>query len=212
MFGWSGQRDRPKPYRFLRPGRLHRVVKAFTDLYGQLHPVGERWTFLRCEASPEDDGVSWFVTMAEEAEREIRLRCRPYGDHGVLEYLDDHILPAARPGEDWPLLVTRDSVCLADDIYAPHAGVVDFPRSADAVTVARVLLSSGHLAGVAGHTTWSIAMDKDRVVFGHQWAMPFAHAAGPHPLTARVDSFERLDVRYWQQRDPKDVIAQLAAG
>jgi len=191
---------------------LHRVIRTFTDLDGRSHPVGETWTFLRCEPFPQDDGVSWFVAMPDGSELQVRLRRRPYGEHGVLEYADDHVLPAARPGEDWPLLVTRDSVCLADDIYAPHAGVIDVPRDADALAVARVLMSSGHLAGVAGHTTWSIAMDEDRVVFGHRWALPFAHAVGSHPLTARADSFERIDVRYWQQRDPKTVIAELSGG
>ncbi|MEH3041234.1 MAG: DUF3601 domain-containing protein [Sphingomonas paucimobilis] len=212
MFGWFGQRDRPKSFRFLRPGRLHRVVKAFADLEGQMHPVGETWTFLRCEPFPQDDGISWFVAPFNGPERHIRLQRQPYDEHGVLEYLDDHVMPAARPGEDWPLLVTRDSVCMADDVYAPHAGVVEVPRDADALAVARVLLSSGHLVGVVGHTTWSIAMDEDRVVFGHRWAMRFAHAVDPAPLTARAESFERLHVRYWQQRDPDDVIAQLAGG
>nr|WP_288413226.1 DUF3601 domain-containing protein [uncultured Sphingomonas sp.] len=212
MFGWFGQRDRPKPYRFLRPGRLHRVVKAFADQDGVIHPSGETWTFLRCDAFPDENGVSWFVATLDGLQRQIRLQRRSYGEHGVLEYLDDHVLPAARPGEDWPLLVTRDSVCMADDVDAPHAGVVDVPRDADAATVARILLSSGHLASVVGGATWSIAMGRDRAVFGDRWAMRFVRAVGPDPQTARADAFERLDVRYWQQRDPKTVIAELTGG
>lgn len=212
MFGWFGKRDRPKPYRYLRPGRLHRVVRAFADHNGLLHPVGETWTFLRCDSFPSEKGISWFVAMPDGSERQIRLQRRPYHDHGILEYLDDHVLPIARPGEDWPLLVTRDSVCLADDVDAPHAGVVDVPRDADVVTVARVLLASGHLAGVVGGATWSVAMGRDRAVFGDRWAMRFVHPVGADPLTERADAFERLDVRYWQQRDAKTVIAELTGG
>ncbi len=212
MFGWFGKLDHPKPYRYLRPGRLHHVVKAFTDHDGLLHPVGETWTFLRCDLFPYEDGVSWFVATLDRREQQIRLQRRPYGEHGVLEYLDEHVLPAARPGEDWPLLVTRDSVCMGDDIDAPHACVVDVPRDADAVGVARALLSSGWLAGVAGGATWTITMGQDRVVFGDRWTLRFVRAVGPGPLTARADAFERLDVRYWQQRDAKTVIAELTGG
>ncbi|KQM87286.1 hypothetical protein ASE67_06055 [Sphingomonas sp. Leaf23] len=209
MFGWFGQRDRPKACQYLRPGRLHRVIRAFVDLDGLLHPVGETWTFLRCEAFLQEEGISWIVAMPDGSELQIRLQRRPYDEHGVLEYLDDHVLPAARPGEDWPLLVMRDSVCLADDVDAPHACVVDVPRDADATGVARALLSSGCLAGVAGHTTWSIAMGRDRVVFGDRWGLRFVRAVRPDPLTARAEAFERIDVRYWQQRDAQTVIAAL---
>ena len=40
----------------------------------------------------------------------------------------------------WPLVATRDSVCLADDIDAPHLSLLDVPREADAKQVAEAIM------------------------------------------------------------------------
>lgn len=49
-------------FRHLIPGRRYSVLQDFVDCDGDLHPVGERWTFLGCNELESGDGVSLFVS------------------------------------------------------------------------------------------------------------------------------------------------------
>ena len=52
-------------------GRTYRVIAAFEDYDGIVHPIGECWRFLEKSFLPYDDGLSLFV---EREGRKVQLR------------------------------------------------------------------------------------------------------------------------------------------
>ena len=77
-----------------------------------------------------------------------------------------------------PFILTRDSVCMGDDIHAPHERVVEVPHLPDPVAFTRSV-AVGYLASVAG--------------IGHTWTCllndaPIAEVSvfGVRPLTSTV--------------------------
>ena len=86
-------------------------------------------------------------------------------------------------------MVTGDSVCLADDVDAPHLGLLDVPREADAKRVAEAVIIAGYAAWVGGRATWSLAL---ALALGRRFVLP----VGGGPLTARAGDVERVDVSY----------------
>lgn len=112
------------------------------------------------------------------------------------------------------MLVTRDSVCLADDVDAPHAARIAIDPDADALAVANAILRSGYLPSVAGGSTWSISLghaaDTDAAVFGHHLGMSFSHRVDGGSATLRSSGMTRVDLRYHRQDRPSDVIGGLA--
>lgn len=45
----------------LIPGQVYKVVKAFAEYNGMLHPVGEQWRFVQENFVPYEDGLTLFV-------------------------------------------------------------------------------------------------------------------------------------------------------
>ncbi len=211
MFGWLRPRPAdPAPYRHLLPGRPHQVVRAFVDGDGMSHPVGERWRFDRASFLPGEGGVVLHVTPPDAPSRTIRLYDRADGQQRILQSLFEHILPLPDHAGAWPLLVTRDSVCMADDVYAPHASVVTVAPDADAATVADAILDAG-LAWVGGKAAWSITLAGDAVLFGYRHGLRFVWPVGPGPLRARASDVVRLHVTYLAQADAKELLATMRA-
>ena len=135
MFGWLKRRtvvpaEQPRPYMHLVPDRRYRVVRAFVDHDGVAHQVGESWTFRRAAFLPYEDGLSLFVVAPGSPPQQIRLQHRAEAESSIIDALDRYVLPLPEAAGAWPLVVTRDSVCLADDIDAPRAGMLDVPRDA----------------------------------------------------------------------------------
>lgn len=77
-------------YRFLRVGQRYQVILQFSDFDGDVHPVGEEWTFRGYSFLPHDDGLSLFVSLSGSAEWHIRMCDRP-DDGAVLAALDKHV-------------------------------------------------------------------------------------------------------------------------
>jgi hypothetical protein len=55
----------------LIPGKSYRVVVAFADYGGGVHPAGECWCFIRQDFLPYEDGLTLFL---ERNGREVTLR------------------------------------------------------------------------------------------------------------------------------------------
>jgi hypothetical protein len=83
------------PFQHLAPGTRYVVSEAFTDYDGDLHDLGERWTFLGHSFLPHDDGLSLFVSLQDESEWHIRLQWRPDAQGPVLDQLPRFIRPEA---------------------------------------------------------------------------------------------------------------------
>jgi hypothetical protein len=53
------------------------------------------------------------------------------------------------------VVLTRDSVCMADDVDAPHEKIVEVPSFTEPKTFAKQIASSGYLPSIAGSGhTW----------------------------------------------------------
>ncbi|NTS66186.1 DUF3601 domain-containing protein [Sphingomonas sp. HHU CXW] len=217
MFDWLKPRhpDRTRTgdaFQHLEPGRAYHVVHPFTDHDGITHPVGETWTFRGATLLPHEDGLSLHVTTPAGAARQIRLQQSPEAQGHIADALFEYVHP--RPGRAgaWPLLVTRQSLALAEDIDAPHAGVVDVEPDANAAAIARTILASGYLpTGRLFGVTWSLRLGPDRILFGHRHARRFVETLGPAPLTARARDVTELHVSYWAQADIPTIKARIAA-
>jgi hypothetical protein len=75
----------------VRPGVRYRVMKAFTDFDGELHPEGEEWTFLRNAFLPYESGMTFFVSFDGREESQIRLQWRPEAQSHVLDHLAEYV-------------------------------------------------------------------------------------------------------------------------
>lgn len=83
-----------KQFLFMSSGRRYKVIKAFKDFDGHLHPAGEEWAFLGSAFLPHDDGVSWFVSLDGEAEWHIRLQRDPVAQAALLDDLSAFVREA----------------------------------------------------------------------------------------------------------------------
>lgn len=107
------------------------------------------------------------------------------------------------------IALTRDSVCLADDGDAPHAGEIRVADDATLRQIARAVWRSGYLA-FTWPATWHVAAGGAAVVFGRGRLFYFAHQLGaPSPLARDLPA---LDFRYHAQRRPDEVCRTVAAG
>ena len=213
MFAWLKRRtvepaERPLPYRHLVPGRRYHVVRSFADHDGIAHEPGESWTFRRATFLPYEDGLSLFVDAPGSPPRQIRLRHRPEAEGAIIDALDLYVLPLPEAEGAWPLVVTRDSVCLADDVDAPHMGLLDVTATGDAEQVAGAVMDSGYAAWVGGRATWSLALGRDRVLFGYRGWRRFTLPVGA-ALTLRAGDVERVHVAYHAQADAAEVAARM---
>ena len=74
-------------FKHLQPNRRYVVSLGFRDYDGDLHGVGESWTFLGHSFLPHDDGLSLFVSPDDASEWHIRLQWRPEGQGAIIDDL-----------------------------------------------------------------------------------------------------------------------------
>lgn len=180
----------------LTPGQRYRVVCAFVDHDGIVHPVGETWRFLRSDFLPYEDGLSLFVAMPGGAERQIRLQWRPEAEGPVIDALDQYVLPVSDGPGDHALLLTRDSVGLADDVRSPHHFLLEIAGDADAVMVAEAILAAGYPARSGRCPTWSFDWAGAGVLLGYRDDRPFVEAQGSPPPAGRASDVDRLHLTW----------------
>jgi len=75
----------------MAPGKRYRVVKAFKDFDGGIHPIGEEWTYIGTAFLPYDDGRSIFVSVDGEREWHIRMQDREEEQRGILDALHEYV-------------------------------------------------------------------------------------------------------------------------
>jgi hypothetical protein len=72
------------------PGQTYRVIKAFTDYDGTVHPAGESWRFVKKSFLPYEDGLSLFVERNEQGVL-IRLQWRAESQGEVIDNFSDFV-------------------------------------------------------------------------------------------------------------------------
>ncbi|MBP0449225.1 hypothetical protein J5Y04_06640 [Kitasatospora sp. RG8] len=122
--------------------------------------------------------------------------------------------------------LTRDSVAMGDDTYAPHAGTRDVPDGTSLRWLLDEVLTTGYLATIAGgRATWIATTGDARAghagagdatvlaVLAQQWTAARLLPAGTAPLAtlAGADGTLRLHFTYRAQRDPEAEYARLTA-
>ncbi len=211
MFAWFRRKraDAPQAFRHLRPGKRYFVVRPFVD-YDQIgHPVGERWTFVRHAFLPYEDGLTLILAPPDGREVPLRLQWRADAQGQIIDALDRYLSPVAPALPTHRIATTRDSVCPADDVDAPHAGVVAVDWAADMVALARTLLAAGVLPHVGADAGWWFAARDARVALGFRDRMPFIHIARAD-AGLRAGDLSRLHLGYVAQLDPDALVAFIA--
>ena len=68
----------------LIPGQTYRVITAFKDYDGSMHPIGETWRFVEKNFLPYEDGLSLFVEMNGQ-NTSIRLQWRTESQGEIID-------------------------------------------------------------------------------------------------------------------------------
>ena len=116
------------------------------------------------------------------------------------------------------LIVWRDSVCMADDVDAPHELVVPLDGEPLREVVVR-LIGRSYLATIAGgRATWILysgaRLDRALAVVAQQWCKP-QFLVDPEAAAAgyiEAGAIPHLRFDYWCQVDPRQVFGCLHRG
>jgi hypothetical protein len=105
------------------------------------------------------------------------------------------------------LTVTRESVCMADDAYAPHEEKFSFSPSLTLRDAIRKISEGPYLASIAGgRATWIAWHEEIRVaVVAQQWTEPKFLPNIDRALA--IGSAPELYFQYLAQKDPEAVFA-----
>ena len=74
----------------LIPGQTYRVITAFKDYDGSMHPIGETWRFVEKNFLPYEDGLSLFVEMNGQ-NTSIRLQWRTESQGEIIDSFSDFV-------------------------------------------------------------------------------------------------------------------------
>jgi hypothetical protein len=74
----------------LVPGKTYRVISAFKDYDGIIHPIGEYWRFVQKNFLPYEDGMSLFVEKDGE-NISFRLQWRTETQGQIIDDFSDFV-------------------------------------------------------------------------------------------------------------------------
>ncbi|MEK2474070.1 hypothetical protein [Streptomyces noursei] len=111
--------------------------------------------------------------------------------------------------------LTRGSVAMGDDAYAPHTETMDLPDEMPLREAVTSVIKSGYLAHiVGGQATWILTSADDSIaVVAQQWKGPRLLTPGDPALASLAidDRVVRWHFDYLAQRDPEAVYEELRA-
>ena len=103
--------------------------------------------------------------------------------------------------------LTHESVCLADDVDAPHALQLTVDADAGLRVVLDRIVAARWLAYVGPVATWSVEVGGAVAVLGERLGASFIRIAGESALSAA--DMPALHLAYHQQKDHKAVLESL---
>jgi hypothetical protein len=74
----------------LVPGQIYRVIIAFKDYDGVLHPIGEYWRFIKKNFLPYEDGLTLIIER-DGQEISFRLQWRAETQSQVIDNFSDFV-------------------------------------------------------------------------------------------------------------------------
>ncbi|MFE0171361.1 hypothetical protein ACFWZ2_03525 [Streptomyces sp. NPDC059002] len=111
--------------------------------------------------------------------------------------------------------LTRDSVAMGDDAYAPHAETMELPDGMPLREAVTAVGKGRYLASIAGGAaTWVLTgADGPIAVVAQQWNEPRLLHSGPSAPTSPATDERAVHwhFRYLAQRDPDAVYDELRA-
>lgn len=133
-------------------GRRYRVTQEFKDYDGDVHPVGEEWTFRRQAFLPYEDGESWFVSPDDRHEVHIRMQRRDESQNPILHDLARYLSagPLAAPVAQYRFKFSDEFRTAASRRYQRARGAIFAERS---WAIAIIFLAVG-AAGVLADESW----------------------------------------------------------
>jgi hypothetical protein len=90
----STKADYQRDFGHLILGKRYRVAKAFHDLDGDLHPVGEPWLYLGHNFFPYDDGLTLVVSLDGEQEWNLAMQWRAAQQGAILDVFEQYVVAA----------------------------------------------------------------------------------------------------------------------
>jgi len=78
----------------LIPGSKYRAKKAITDAYGEVHPVGEEWTYVGFKSSGYDNMYFLSIRVGSDDLRSLPLRSSGDADESkIIGKFDEYVAP-----------------------------------------------------------------------------------------------------------------------
>jgi len=74
----------------LIPGRIYQVKVPFLDYDSNLHPVGERWSFIKNSFLPYEDGLTTWIEM-DGRQSSFRLQWREETQGAIIDHFSDYV-------------------------------------------------------------------------------------------------------------------------
>lgn len=108
------------------------------------------------------------------------------------------------------VVLTRNSVCMADDMDAPHSGTVQVPGDTSPITIVKAIQRSDYLAYVGPNATWSVRIGAAEILFGVRHGLDFAWPVADEP-GVQVRDIGPLFLAYHKQTDPNELLRRMRA-
>jgi hypothetical protein len=108
--------------------------------------------------------------------------------------------------------LTRDSVAMGDDCYAPHPHTIDLPENATIIEIIDAITSSSYLANISGgKASWSVVSHNPIAVIAQQWSKAKILPQFNHSLDSLLKDADgyKLHINYHAQLDPDIVFSVL---
>ena len=90
---WLPGGAKVRTYGHLVPDGSYTVVMPFTDYDGVRHSSGERWTFIRHDYLPYEDGLTLYLRAPDGRETQMRMQNRPEAQGAILDNFERYLAP-----------------------------------------------------------------------------------------------------------------------
>ena len=79
-------------FKYLVPGTRYVVTREFVDYDRRVHPVGERWTFLKASFVPYYDGLTLEVQPESGGAWRVRMEWLASGQGEIIDHLEQYVV------------------------------------------------------------------------------------------------------------------------
>jgi hypothetical protein len=110
------------------------------------------------------------------------------------------------------IIVWRESVAMADDVFAPHETKIKIENDETFESTLEKILATRYLPSIqGGQATWIVVGKNPLAVVAQQWSKPyfFVEATSQTKNLIEFENDHQLEFKYWSQVEPNKVIASI---